>query len=314
MLGTWDPSQVRILNKLMEGFFFRELGVAKCQHGWTSCIFGRVFRQWPFRSLPKVAKICRIFRSFDFWKELKFDRFSSTFWQSLGLLKFVLNFAQIQSIMIRSSTKKGKRVLLIFFFHLRLCSIPLLCAKIRGSKMAFHLYHIVWSLAGMPVGQVLGDDPVEHHLHVVPDVRVPVLVDGQRRRGVQQLDMHQAHCELRQLRQLKRKKRYFTVFCLFYCLFTCRNISSVTRWMPLCCGLRCILRWSQAGWPMIIPLLEPAPPPAEPEPLLWLAEQAIDQETFPRSFDDFWMFFLSVFFFFFYLPRGFCYCDYPARK
>ena len=59
----------------------------------------------------------------------------------------------------------------------------------------------------MPERDVLGNDAVEHHLHVVPHVGVPVLVDGQARRGVQQLDVHQPHRELRQLGQLKQGRR-----------------------------------------------------------------------------------------------------------
>ena len=35
--------------------------------------------------------------------------------------------------------------------------------------------------------------PVEHHLHVIPDIRVPVLVDGEAGAGVQQLDVHDPH-------------------------------------------------------------------------------------------------------------------------
>ena len=35
--------------------------------------------------------------------------------------------------------------------------------------------------------------PVEHHLHVVPNIRVPVLVDGEAGAGVQQLDVHDPH-------------------------------------------------------------------------------------------------------------------------
>ena len=58
----------------------------------------------------------------------------------------------------------------------------------------------------MPEGDVLGNDAVEHHLHVVPHVRVPVLVDGQARRRVQQLDVHQPHLELGQLGQLKQTR------------------------------------------------------------------------------------------------------------
>ena len=51
---------------------------------------------------------------------------------------------------------------------------------------------------------------------------------------------------------------------------TCLSISSVTRWTPLCWGLRCIFRCSQPGWPTISPA-----PTADPDPLLWLAEQAM---------------------------------------
>ncbi len=65
-------------------------------------------------------------------------------------------------------------------------------------------HHVVRPLAGVPEGHVLRDDPVEHHLHVVPHVWVPVLVDGQRRGRVQQLDVHQPNRELRQLGELKQ--------------------------------------------------------------------------------------------------------------
>jgi len=51
---------------------------------------------------------------------------------------------------------------------------------------------------------------------------------------------------------------------------SCRRISSVTKWTPRCCGRRWIFRCSQAGWPT----MRPCPRP-DPEPLLWLAEQAI---------------------------------------
>ena len=64
-------------------------------------------------------------------------------------------------------------------------------------------YHVIRSLARMPEWDVLWDDPVEHHLHVVPHVRVPVLVDGETGGRVQQLDVHQANGELRQLGKLK---------------------------------------------------------------------------------------------------------------
>ena len=59
----------------------------------------------------------------------------------------------------------------------------------------------------MPEWQVLWYDSVEHHLHVVPHIGVPVLVDGQGRRRVEQLDVHQAHGELRQLRELNERGR-----------------------------------------------------------------------------------------------------------
>ena len=47
--------------------------------------------------------------------------------------------------------------------------------------------HVIWSLAGVPERRVFWHKSVEHHLHVVADVRVPILVDGQARRRVQQL-------------------------------------------------------------------------------------------------------------------------------
>ena len=50
---------------------------------------------------------------------------------------------------------------------------------------------------------VFWHDPVEHHLHVVPDVGVPVLVDGETGRRVKKLDVHQTNTELRQLRKLQ---------------------------------------------------------------------------------------------------------------
>ena len=57
---------------------------------------------------------------------------------------------------------------------------------------------------------------------------------------------------------------------------TCRRISSVTTWTPLCWGLRLIFLCSQAGWPIMIP----APMPEVPlEPLLWLAEHAMAATT-----------------------------------
>ena len=64
-------------------------------------------------------------------------------------------------------------------------------------------HHVVWSLAGVSEGDVLGNDAVEHHLHVVPHVGVPVLVDGETGRRVKKLDVHQTNTELRQLRKLQ---------------------------------------------------------------------------------------------------------------
>jgi len=57
------------------------------------------------------------------------------------------------------------------------------------------------------------------------------------------------------------------------------SISSVTRWTPLCWGRRWTLRWSQAFGPTISP--EPCDDPW-PEPLLCVAEQAMDPETKPN--------------------------------
>jgi hypothetical protein len=69
-------------------------------------------------------------------------------------------------------------------------------------------HHVVWSLAGVSERHVLRDNSVEHHLHVVSDVGVPVLVDGEAGGGVQQLDVHQAHRKLGQLRQLGRRQAH----------------------------------------------------------------------------------------------------------
>ena len=35
--------------------------------------------------------------------------------------------------------------------------------------------------------------PVEHHLHVIPDIWVPVLVDGEAGGGVEKLDVHDSN-------------------------------------------------------------------------------------------------------------------------
>ena len=40
---------------------------------------------------------------------------------------------------------------------------------------------------------ILAFPPVQHHLHVVPHIRVPILVDGETSRGVEQLDMHDSN-------------------------------------------------------------------------------------------------------------------------
>jgi len=56
--------------------------------------------------------------------------------------------------------------------------------------------HIIRSLAAVSKGHVLGDYPIKHHLHVVSDVRVPVLVDGETGGGVKELDVHQTNREL----------------------------------------------------------------------------------------------------------------------
>ena len=69
--------------------------------------------------------------------------------------------------------------------------------------MAETTHHVVWALAGVSEGKILRHNSVEHHLHVVPHVRVPVLVDGEGGGGVEQLDVHQSHRELRQLGKLQ---------------------------------------------------------------------------------------------------------------
>jgi hypothetical protein len=57
----------------------------------------------------------------------------------------------------------------------------------RGAVSASqsHTHHVVGALAGVPVGQPLWHDLVQHHLHVVPDVRIPTLVESQTGAGVQ---------------------------------------------------------------------------------------------------------------------------------
>ena len=64
-------------------------------------------------------------------------------------------------------------------------------------------HHVIWSLTRMSEWKIFWNYSVKHHLHVVPHVWVPVLIDGQRRAGVKQLDVHQPNTELRQLRKLK---------------------------------------------------------------------------------------------------------------
>ena len=71
-----------------------------------------------------------------------------------------------------------------------------------GLVISLHLpaYHIIRSLAGVSEGHVLRHYAVQHHLHVVPDVRVPVLVDRQGGGGVEELYVHQTDAKLCQLR------------------------------------------------------------------------------------------------------------------
>ncbi len=76
------------------------------------------------------------------------------------------------------------------------------CKYIDRDVGTYCTHHVVWALARVSERHVLRDNSVEHHLHVVPHVGVPVLVDGEAGGGVQQLDVHQAHRELGQLWQL----------------------------------------------------------------------------------------------------------------
>ena len=66
-------------------------------------------------------------------------------------------------------------------------------------KKTLTAYHVIWPLAGVSEWKIFGYDSVEHHLHVVPHVRVPVLVDGQGGARVKELDVHQTDRELGQL-------------------------------------------------------------------------------------------------------------------
>ena len=86
----------------------------------------------------------------------------------------------------------------------------------------------------MPERNVLRHESVEHHLHVVADVRVPVLVDGQAGRGVQQLDVHQTNGELREFRQLKERSG-LSAWDYFYKLFSSDRspVPSLFNWHPL---------------------------------------------------------------------------------
>ena len=42
----------------------------------------------------------------------------------------------------------------------------------------------------MSEGHIFWNYSVQHHLHVVPDVGIPVLVDGEAGGGVEELDVH----------------------------------------------------------------------------------------------------------------------------
>jgi len=56
--------------------------------------------------------------------------------------------------------------------------------------------HVVGPFTGVLERNLLRDEPVQHHLHVVPHVRVPILVDGEAGGGVEQLDMHDSNLKL----------------------------------------------------------------------------------------------------------------------
>ena len=153
-------------------------------------------------------------------------------------------------------------------------------------------YHVVWSFARMSEWKIFWNNSVEHHLHVVPHVRVPVLVDGEGGAGVEELNMHQTNRKLWQLRQLRmqtlnfwykmqkiifffefKKKNIVKVVMWEFCFLTPLSISSVTRWTPRCCGRRWTFLWSQA----LGPTMRPEGPCWDPwpDPLLWLAEHAM---------------------------------------
>jgi 2-methylisocitrate lyase-like PEP mutase family enzyme len=81
----------------------------------------------------------------------------------------------------------------------------------------------------MSEGHVLWHDPVEHHLHVVPHVGVPVLVDGEAGGGVEQLDVHQTHRELGQLRQLKQINHFMLDLWLTEDKLWTKNCSTISQ-------------------------------------------------------------------------------------
>lgn len=51
--------------------------------------------------------------------------------------------------------------------------------------------HVVRALARVPVRQTLWHDLVQHHLHVVPHVRIPALVQGQTSTRMQDCNHYQ---------------------------------------------------------------------------------------------------------------------------
>ena len=53
--------------------------------------------------------------------------------------------------------------------------------------------HVVRTLTTVLEWYRLRHQSVEHHLHVVPDVRVPVLIDGETGAGVEKLYVHDPH-------------------------------------------------------------------------------------------------------------------------
>ena len=59
-----------------------------------------------------------------------------------------------------------------------------------ASGLAIPAYHVIRPFARVPEGQVFRHYPVEHHLHVVSHIGVPVLVDGKGSRCVKKLYVH----------------------------------------------------------------------------------------------------------------------------